>query len=151
VLQKQVITPVPNTPEYFSGVINFRGEIIPVLDTRTKLGLPVTQFDEQFVIIVIEIETDTEKIVAGAIVDRVKDVIVIEKEQIMPVPKMNKQIKSELFSGIVRVEGAFIIIINFDKLILTNEAVLLSEFTQASTQMLDDVDKEELTKVDDKK
>ncbi|MBN2166361.1 MAG: purine-binding chemotaxis protein CheW [Marinilabiliaceae bacterium] len=149
VLQKQSVSPVPNTPDYFSGVINFRGEIIPVIDTRTKLGLPGIILDENFVIIVIEIKVEHDDIVVGAIVDKVKDVISIQNHQIMPVPKMNKEVKTDFFTGIVRSEDGFIIIINFDKIIVSDEAVMLTEFTQASENMLNEITKEELEHVDE--
>jgi len=138
VLQKQTISPVPNAPEYFKGVINFRGEIIPVIDTRLKLGLPGTQIAASYVIIVIEMENESEHVVVGAVVDRVKDVINIETKDIMPVPKMNRQIQTDFFNGIVKCQDGFIIIINFDKIIAANEAVALSEFTKASSEMLEE-------------
>ena len=147
VLQKQPISPVPNTPDYFQGVINFRGEIIPVIDTRIKLGLSGIQLEENFVIIVIEIRTETDQIVVGAIVDRVKDVITINQDQIMPVPKMNNKVKSDFFTGIVRVKDGFIIIINFDKIIISEDAILLSEFTQASEQIINEIKEKELEEI----
>lgn len=143
VLQKQGVSPVPNTPNYFSGVINFRGEIIPVIDTRIKLGLPGIEMEDNFVIIVIEIRTDIEEIVVGAIVDHVKDVITIMDDQIMPVPKMSKEIKTDFFTGIVKVDDGFIIIINFDKIIVSEEAIQLTEITQASEHMINEMNQQE--------
>jgi purine-binding chemotaxis protein CheW len=136
VLQKQVVTPVPNSPDYFNGVINFRGEIIPVVDTRVKFNLPVTGYDDKHVIIVIEIQLEKEAIITGAIADRVKDVINISEQEIMPVPRMSNQFRTDFFTGIVKRDEGFILIINFDRLIMSDESLQLVEFTQASAGIL---------------
>lgn len=139
VLQKQNITFVPNSPDYFKGVINFRGEIIPVVDTRVKLNLPSDTLDEKHVVIVIELSTDSEKVVTGAIANKVIDVINIAPGDIMPVPKMSKELRTEFFSGIVRRNERFILIVNFDKLILSDESVQFKEFVQASAEAIEAV------------
>lgn len=140
VLQKQVVTPVPNSPEYFNGVINFRGEIIPVVDTRVKFNLPASEFDDKHVIIVIEIQLEHDTIITGAIADRVKDVISISEQEIMPVPKMSNQFRTDFFTGIVRRDEGFILIINFDKLIMSDESLQLVEFAQASANVVDAIE-----------
>jgi purine-binding chemotaxis protein CheW len=137
VLQKQTVTFVPNSPDYFKGVINFRGEIIPVVDTRIKLNLPSAALDDRYVVIVIELENDNERIVAGAIANKVNDVITIQPQDIMPVPKMSKTLRSEFFSGIVRRNERFILVVNFDKLILSDDTVQLKDFVKASTEALE--------------
>jgi purine-binding chemotaxis protein CheW len=138
VLQKQTITNVPNSPDFFKGVINFRGEIIPVVDTSIKLNLPVETLDEHYVVIVIELEIDGEKIVAGAMANKVNDVISITPQDIMPVPRMSKELRTEFFSGIVRRDERFILIVNFDKLILSDETLQLKEFVKASSEAIEE-------------
>ena len=135
VLQRQTITPVPNSPDYFKGVINFRGEIIPGVDTSVKLNLPPSSLDEKHVVIVIELEGDNEKVVTGAIANRVKDVINIDPADIMPVPRMSKEVKAEFFSGIVRRNDRFVLIVNFDKLIMSDESASLKEILEASAEL----------------
>jgi purine-binding chemotaxis protein CheW len=138
VLQKQSVTHVPNSPDYFKGVINFRGEIIPVIDTLVKLNLPTVSVDDKHVIIVVELEGENEKITAGAMANRVIDVINISNSEIMPVPRMTKELKTEFFSGIVRRNDRFILIVNFDRLILSDDSLMLKEFVQASVEALEE-------------
>ncbi len=74
VLQMQKITKVPKTPDYIKGVINFRGEILPVIDTRQKFSLNKVEDYTKFVIIMLNFVRDHKEQKFGAIVDSVMDV-----------------------------------------------------------------------------
>jgi len=82
VLQKQEITPVPNAPEYIMGIINFRGEVVPVFNTRVKFNLKSLNETDAFAIAVLDLEKNGEPFRIGATVDWVKDVITISDNDI---------------------------------------------------------------------
>jgi len=94
VLQKQNITQVPNAPRYIRGIINFRGEVVPVFESRIKFNLLDRTDDSPFVIIVLDLSRKDEVFRIGAIVDRVKDVISIEDSSVHPGPAMSKEFNS---------------------------------------------------------
>jgi len=121
VLQKQNITHVPKTPEHILGIINFRGDILPVIDTRRKFNLPNTNSSEKYVVIVFEIQNpDNTKTIIAATVDMVKDVIVINQQNIKPVPELGLSYDSRFIQGAVRTDKGFILLLDIEK-ILSNK------------------------------
>jgi purine-binding chemotaxis protein CheW len=127
VLQQQSLTHVPNAPEYIRGIINFRGEIVPVFETRTKFNLPQREDENNFVIIVIDLSTDTEIFRVGAIVDKVKDVINIDEADIKPIPAMSKDFNTSFLHGIFKLQNDFIMLLNVEKLFSSEELLSIAE------------------------
>ncbi len=127
VLLTQKITRVPNVDADIKGVINFRGEIIPVFETRSRFALPNRNTNDKFVIIVLEIQKSGVSKIIGTIVDKVKDVISFDKKEIMAVPKMNSKIKEELISGIFKLSDDFIMLLDIDKMFSEKEFETITE------------------------
>lgn len=121
VLQKQSITKVPNAPDFIKGIINFRGEVVPAFETRVKFNLKLREETAGFVIIIIDLQTGSETLRIGAIVDRVKDVITLNDSDIKPVPVMNKNFNTDFLSGIVKLNEKFILLLNVDKVFTTDQ------------------------------
>jgi len=133
VLQQQHITRVPNAPDYIKGIINFRGEVVPVFETRTKFNLPQREADKEHVIIVLDLSDNTELFRVGAIVDKVKDVINIEDSEIKPVPAMSKDFDSSFLKGIFKLQDNFIMLLDIDKIFSSDEKLFLKENQQLET------------------
>jgi purine-binding chemotaxis protein CheW len=119
VLEKQPITYVPNTPEVIKGIINFRGEVVPIFETRVKFNLPVRDSELPYVIVVLDLSKDNDIYRVGAIVDKVKDVIIINDDEIKPVPTMSKDFNADFLTGIVKRESDFIMLIDVEKVFTT--------------------------------
>ena len=115
VLEVLPITKVPRTPNYMKGVINVRGKVIPVVDMRLKLGMPLSEQTEDTCIIVMEIG---EEAVVGALVDKVQEVIVLESERIEPAPKIGAGIDTDFLQGIGTKDESFIMILDAQKVIV---------------------------------
>src|SRR5512138_492179 len=86
VLEMVPITRVPRMPDFLRGVINLRGNVVPVVDLRTKMGLAPGAQGKDNCIIVIEMEQGGESAVVGALVDGVREVFELAPEQIEPPP-----------------------------------------------------------------
>ena len=114
-------TPLPSALDFLSGVINLRGSIIPVVDLRKKFGLPVTEDTVDTSIIIVEIEVNGEKTVIGAIVDAVKGVLNCEEKDLEAPPKFGMQLNAHLVQAIAKRDGAFIIILDTDKVFSESE------------------------------
>jgi purine-binding chemotaxis protein CheW len=127
VLQKQYITKIPNTPAFIKGVINFRGNIIPAVEMRTKFGLPPRSQDEQYVIIVFDLNIDNKKIMVGAIADKVNDVIAFEDADIKPVPDLGLEYNAEFIKGMVKSGESFTMILDIDKIFSKEEVNIISK------------------------
>jgi purine-binding chemotaxis protein CheW len=115
VLEKQHITKVPQTPGHILGIINFRGEILPVIDTRVKFNLESHAIDDKNFVIVYDISTGNNKYIIAATADAVKDVIEISDTEIKPVPEMGINYDSKFISGAVRRDNDFILILDIEK------------------------------------
>ena len=114
VLQKEHITHVPNAPDFIKGIINFRGEVVPVFESRYKFNLPERTESESFVIIVFDLSTNEDEFRVGVIVDKVKDVITIDDDAIKPVPAMSKDFNSNYLQGIYKLNSDFILLLNIE-------------------------------------
>jgi purine-binding chemotaxis protein CheW len=125
VLEKQYITQIPNAPTYVEGVINFRGHIIPVIDTRIKFNLPKREADDKYVVIVFDLLIENRKMLIGAIADSVQDVIAIDDSSIMEVPELGFNYNSEYILGMIKNENSFTMILNIDRVFSTEEVNLM--------------------------
>ncbi len=134
VLESQKITSVPKTPDYIRGVINFRGEILPVIETRDRFNLAKRSDRDKLVIIVLDLYVNGRKLIIGAIVDGVRDVLGIQESQIKEVPDMGCSYDSDFVKGMVQMEDDFIMILDINSVFSTEELDLLSETTAAVQQ-----------------
>lgn len=127
VLQQQHITEIPDVPPYIKGVINFRGDILPIFDARLKFNLKVQEEEEKNVIIVLDLSADDQKMRIGAIADGVRDVLAFDETEIKPVPEMGLKYNAEYISGMIKSGDGFIMILNVDKVFTTEEVSMLAK------------------------
>ena len=106
-------TRIPNAPDYIKGVINLRGEVIPVIDLRDKLGMKSEAFSENSRIIVVKIN----EIVVGLIVDSSSEVLEIDKENIDKSPINENNQFTEYISGIGKTLDRLIVLLNLVKIL----------------------------------
>lgn len=107
------ITRVPKTPPYIKGVINLRGDIIPVMELRTRLDIPEIEKDDDTRIIII----DVNEISYGIIVDSVSEVIEIDEAQIESPSGIINDISMDYVNGVAKCGTNLITILNVEKLI----------------------------------
>jgi len=127
ILEMTKITQVPKSPEYMKGVINLRGAVLPIIDTRIKFGMTPTQFTQDTCIVVMEIIMEKDTIQLGALVDSVLSVVEIEDSQIQPPPSLGSKYKSEFILGVAKVDEQFILLLDMDKVFSTDELILVME------------------------
>ena len=131
VLQKQSITKVPNAPEYIMGIINFRGEVVPVFDTRVRFNQKYRNENDPFVIIVLDLTSETESLLRiGAMVDSVRDVITFNEDDIKPLPPMDNKFDASFISGVVKHNDRFILLLHVDKMFSNSELKQVTEVFQ---------------------
>ena len=111
------LTRIPNQPAFVKGVIDIRGQAVPVIDPRNKFDLLEKNYDQFTVILVLFILKKT----IGIIVDNVSDVTQFEDEAIQEAPKFQTKIDSNYITGVVRKDDKFIIILDIDMLLFENE------------------------------
>ena len=112
------LTRVPQSPPEVEGVINLRGKIIPVVDLRKRFGMPAVERTEQSRIVVVEIN----KRVLGFLVDRVNEVLRIDRGIVEPAPRMACSIESEFIAGVGKLEDRLLILLDLNKLFAAETA-----------------------------
>ena len=117
VIRVQKITPVPQMPDFVLGIINIRGNIIPVFDMRKKFGLPDKKFDLNTKFLVAKVKGTLLSFVVDEILDNVK----IESKNIEPAPAVKMNIPKDCLSGVGLIEKRMIIILDIYKI---NERIL---------------------------
>ena len=127
VLEKQTISRVPNAPHYIKGIVNFRGDIVPVFETRDKFNLPTRIDSDTYVIIVLDLSKNAETFRIGAMVDKVKDVLEIDDTEIKPVPTMSKEFNTKFLHGIYKLNNNFILLLDVEKVFTTEEVDALEK------------------------
>ena len=106
---------VPKAPTCVKGVMNLRGEIIPVVDMRAKFDLEVKEYDDDTRIIIVKIEED----MVGIIVDQVREVIELSKDQIEAVPNMQDKTNANYIQGVgkLKEEEMIVTLLNLGSII----------------------------------
>ena len=113
----QKITKIPNQPEYVKGVINLRGQIIPLLEVRTKFKKEAIEYDDRTCIVVIK----KDDIDVGLIVDRVAEVVNIKDSEIADTHDFNKESEKHYIQGIANTTESIIILLEINELLVHGE------------------------------
>ena len=127
VLDFTAITKVPRTPEFMRGVINLRGNVVPVVDMRLKFGMTKTENTVNTCIIIVEINLDGETTVLGALADAVQEVIELGAGQIEPAPKIGTKLKTDFIEGMGKRDEGFIIILDIDRVFSADELAIVQD------------------------
>jgi len=111
-------TPIPNSPDYVMGIINLRGEVVPIIDLRKRFGLEKIPYDSHTVVIVVRIGgTNDKKRTVGLVVDAVADVHDIDQEQIHSTPEFGGKIDDNFVKGLGMIGEKMVILLEIDNLI----------------------------------
>ena len=121
VLDYTTITKVPRMPDFLRGVINLRGNVVPVIDLRYKLGMGTVEQSVDTCIVIVEIMINDEMTHMGALADSVKEVIDLDPSQISPPPKLGIKINNEFIKGMGKQDEKFLMILDIDKVLTIDE------------------------------
>src|SRR5579875_1688869 len=111
------VTHVPRAPQFMEGVINLRGQLIPIIDLRARFGMPREEHTKNTRIVVTEIGTKR----VGMVVDSVSEVLRLALDQIEPAPEMITGVDTEYIRGVGKIEDRLIILLDLAKIISGSE------------------------------
>lgn len=114
VLDFTTVTKVPQTPDFLRGVINLRGNVVPVVDLRLKFELPVAEQTVHTCIIIVEVLVEGDTVILGAIADSVQEVLELDPDQIQPPPQIGSRLNIDFLRGMGRRGDDFIMIVDMD-------------------------------------
>jgi purine-binding chemotaxis protein CheW len=106
------VTRIANSPAFIKGVINLRGNIVPIVDMRIKFNLEKVDYDEFTVVIILNVANR----VVGMVVDGVSDVLTLLPEQIRPAPEFGATFDTEYLVGLGAVDQRMLILVDIEKL-----------------------------------
>src|SRR5579872_4322591 len=121
VLDFTTITKIPRTPEFMSGVINLRGNVVPVVDLRLCFEMSKTEKTVNTCIVVVEMLVDGESTVIGALADSVEEVIDLEPENIQPPPRIGTKVRTDFIKGMGKRDSQLIMILDIDRVFSAEE------------------------------
>jgi purine-binding chemotaxis protein CheW len=111
------VTRIPNTPEYIKGVLNLRGTIVPIIDLRSKFGMPKIDYTRFTVIVVLVIKDR----VTGIIVDAVSDVLNIAAKDIQATPQFGANVKVDFINGIGKNGDKLVSLLDVDQILSSED------------------------------
>ena len=115
------ITRVPNTPAHFKGLMNLRGQVISVIDLRTKFQFKNAEISAETAIIIL----DLDPLCMGVIIDSVDAVLAISEASISPPPDFESNIRSDYITGVARVDKRLILILDIEKTLSVEDLLAL--------------------------
>ncbi|MCF8232924.1 MAG: chemotaxis protein CheW [Bacteroidales bacterium] len=116
VLEWMKATPIPETPGYLEGIVNVRGELLPLVDSRMKFGMEKTDLSGDACILVLDIHSDNETFKIGLIVEKARDVIEVDENEIEKVPDMGLELNPEYVNGVINRGEEIILLLDIDKI-----------------------------------
>ncbi|SFR07858.1 MULTISPECIES: chemotaxis protein CheW [unclassified Enterobacter] len=119
------VTRIANTPEFIKGVTNLRGVIVPIVDLRVKFSQTEVEYNENTVVIVLNLGQR----VVGIVVDGVSDVLSLASDQIRPAPEFAVTLSTEYLTGLGALGDRMLILVNIEKLLNSDEMALLDVAT----------------------
>ncbi|MCE3264569.1 MAG: purine-binding chemotaxis protein CheW [Pseudoduganella sp.] len=120
------VTDVPMMPPCVRGVINLRGAVVPVLDLASRLGRGLSTIGRRSCIVIVEMGVAPEQQVIGLLVDGVNAVLDIEAGQIEPPPGFGAGLRNDFITGIGKVNGKFVIVINLETVLNVPEIAAMA-------------------------
>ncbi|MBM4298080.1 MAG: chemotaxis protein CheW [Deltaproteobacteria bacterium] len=126
IIEYGTLTVVPQTPPSVRGVINLRGNVVPVVDLAVKLGMACAPITNRTCIVIVEAALDGEPAVMGVIADSVSQVIDLPAAEILVPPAFGTRIKADFLLGMGKAEKKFFLIIDIDKLLAADELSVAS-------------------------
>jgi purine-binding chemotaxis protein CheW len=135
------MTRVPMTPDYIRGVINLRGNVVPVIDLSARLGHKASEISKRSCIVLVEISNSEDEEIQsfGMLVDQVDEILDISASHIQPAPEFGSDIRTEFIQAMGRVDDAFIILLEISRVLSVAELSQMTQVRQSEQAMLQNV------------
>lgn len=132
IIQYGTVTVVPLMPAFVRGVINLRGAVVPVIDLKARFRRDRSSVGKKTCVIIFDSNYEGEKVQLGLMVDAVSEVIDISSAQIEPPPQFGSTIQRDFISGMGRVNGAFVVIIEPDRALNIDDMAFIAQQGQTA-------------------
>ena len=117
VLRYSEIAPVPGAPSYVLGIINLRGNVVTVIDTRQRFGLEPAEIGDNTRVVIIEVD----KQVIGILVDSVAEVVYLRQSEMETAPNVGNKDAAKFIQGVCNKNGELLILVELEKMLNEDE------------------------------
>ena len=124
VLRVSEIAPVPGAPDYVLGIINLRGNVVTVIDTRKRFGMPPGEVDDNSRVVIIESQGQ----IFGILVDSVAEVVELRRSEIDVAPNVGNEESARYIQGVATVDSDLLILVDLNKLLTEEEWEEMASF-----------------------
>ena len=124
------VTPIPKAPSYVKGMINLRGQIVPIIDMRERFGLEHREYTNTTVVVVFHVRHTSGEQITGFVVDAVSDVHNFTKDSIKQLPDIGDDETTQFVEGVATIDDRMIIILDMNKLFGAQEMQQINAISQ---------------------
>lgn len=132
IIEFGTVTEIPMMPGFIRGVINLRGAVVPVIDLSCRFGGKSTEVARRTCIVIVELEQGDQKHDIGVMVDAVSEVLEIARGEIEPPPSFGAKIRTDFISGMGKVNGRFVIILDVARVLSVEEIAMLTQVSDSA-------------------
>lgn len=133
ILEYGQLTEVPMTPPFIRGVINLRGAVVPVVDLAVRFGRATSETTKRSCVVIIETDAGGQKHPMGIVVDAVSEVLEIPAADIEPPPEFGTRIRIDFISGMGKVNGKFVVLLDVNKVLSLDEVAVVAAMGKPET------------------
>ncbi|TDT68583.1 purine-binding chemotaxis protein CheW [Hypnocyclicus thermotrophus] len=128
IIKMTEITQLPNTPDFIKGIVNLRGNIVPIMNLRKRFGLTEQKENENAKILILKLE----ELQFGIIVDEISEVEKVSVSSIEAPPKIVSGVRGEFINGIAKTNDRLLILLNIEKILTLEEKEILKEIEETN-------------------
>jgi purine-binding chemotaxis protein CheW len=121
IIEYDSVTSIPLMPDFVKGVLNLRGEVVPVIDLSIRFNKPATEIQKRTCIIILEVPYEDQIVTLGAVVDSVCEVMEIPESSIESAPTFGAKIRAQFILGVAHIEERFVILLRGDRVLSIDE------------------------------
>ncbi|MDF3820508.1 chemotaxis protein CheW [Leptospira sp. 96542] len=121
IIEFESLTNVPMMPDYIPGIINLRGNVVPVIDLNMRFYKTKTKTSRKTCIIITEVNLESETVDVGLLVDTVDEVVDIHEEKIEDPPNFGSKIRLDFIQGLGKLDSGFVIILKINQILNLSE------------------------------
>ena len=113
----EMVTRIPNSPQYMKGILNIRGVIVPVINLRERFDIEAIDYSATTVVIILKVESYDKDHIVGIVVDAVSDVLDAKKTDVKKAPDFGDAVNTECISGLIEANDRMVMLLNVDKML----------------------------------
>ena len=127
IIEYDNVTTIPLMPDFVKGVLNLRGDVVPVIDLAVRFNKSATEIQKRTCIVILEVPFEDQTATIGAVVDSVSEVMEIDMDKVEPAPTFGAKIRAQFILGVVNTGDQFVILLRGERVLSVEEMTSVIE------------------------